>query len=90
MSPGLVGSQEALGDKLGFMMLPTFGTGAMAGIPILDTQGFGIAANSDNKEAAAALLAHMHTPERVNAIYTASGQIPANQDFDPSRDRQPA
>jgi ABC-type glycerol-3-phosphate transport system substrate-binding protein len=84
VSPGLVGSQEALGEKLGFMMLPTFGTGAMAGIPILDTQGFGIAAKSDNKEAAAALLALMHTPERVNAIYTATGQIPANQDFDSS------
>jgi ABC-type glycerol-3-phosphate transport system substrate-binding protein len=85
VSPGLTANQEALGeDVVGFMIMPVFGTGAMAGIPIVDTQGFGIAAESDNQEAAAALLAFMHTPDRVNAIYAATGQIPADQSFDGS------
>jgi ABC-type glycerol-3-phosphate transport system substrate-binding protein len=85
VSPGLTANQQALGDDVvGFMVMPVFGTGAMAGIPIVDTQGFGIAAKSDNQEAAAALLAFMHDPDRVNAVYAATGQIPADQSFDGS------
>lgn len=85
VSPGLTANQAALGqDVVGFMIMPVFGTGAMAGIPIVDTQGFGIAAKAKNPEAAAALLAFMHEPDRVNAVYAATGQIPADQSFDGS------
>jgi raffinose/stachyose/melibiose transport system substrate-binding protein len=85
VSPGLVANQEALGDDVvGYMILPVFGDGQMAGIPIVDAQGFGVAAESENKEAAAALLEFMHTPERVNAIYAATGQLPADETFDAS------
>jgi ABC-type glycerol-3-phosphate transport system substrate-binding protein len=90
VSPGLTANQAALGeDVVGFMIMPVFGTGAMAGIPIVDTQGFGIAADSDNQEAAAALLSFMHDPDRVNAIYAATGQIPADQSFDGSLIQNP-
>jgi raffinose/stachyose/melibiose transport system substrate-binding protein len=85
VSPGLKANQEALGeDVAGFMILPVFGSGSMAGIPITDTQGLGIAAKSENIDAAAALLEFMHTPDRVNAIYTDTGQIPADDGFDAS------
>ena len=82
--PALPNSQKQLGaDKVGFMMLPTFGTGAMAGKPITDTQGFGIPSKAKNHETAARLLDFMHSPERVQAMWTTSKQIPANQHFDP-------
>ena len=85
VSPGLTNSQKALGDDvLGYMIMPVFGIGEMAGIPIVDTQGFGIAAEAANKEGAARLLEYLQTPDRVNAIYAASGQIPASDNFDPS------
>ena len=74
-----------LGDEnVGFMPLPVFGTGKMAGIPILDSQGFGIATKAENQAGAIQLVEFMQTPERVNAIYTISQQIPANADFDSS------
>ena len=63
--------------------MPTFGTGAMAGKPITDTQGFGIPSKAKDKETAAAFLDFMHTPERVQAMWTTSKQIPAEHDFDP-------
>jgi multiple sugar transport system substrate-binding protein len=78
-------SQEALGEEnVGFMPMPVFGTGAMAGKPILDSQGWGIAEKAENRDAAAAFLEFMHTPERVNRIYEIAQQIPANTDFDSS------
>jgi ABC-type glycerol-3-phosphate transport system substrate-binding protein len=78
-------SQEVLGEEnVGFMVMPVFGTGPMAGVPILDAQGFGIAEEAENKEAAAAFLEFIHTPEQVNQIYEIAQQIPANADFDSS------
>jgi len=84
-TPALPNSQKQLGaDKLGFMSLPTFGTGAMAGKPITDTQGFGIPSKAENKETAAAFIDFMHSPERVQAMWTTSKQIPADTSFDAS------
>jgi ABC-type glycerol-3-phosphate transport system substrate-binding protein len=84
-TPALPNSQKQLGaEKLGFMNLPTFGTGAMAGKPITDTQGFGIPSKAENKETAAAFIDFMHSPERVQAMWTTSKQIPADTTFDPS------
>ncbi len=65
-------------------MLPTFGTGAMAGKPITDTQGFGIPSKADEKETAAAFIDFMHSPERLQAMWTTSKQIPADTRFDAS------
>ena len=42
-TPALPNTLSKLGaEKVGYIVLPTFGTGAMAGKPITDTQGFGI------------------------------------------------
>jgi len=84
-TPSLPNSQQQLGaDKVGFMVMPAFGTGKLSGAPILDTQGFGIPARSANKVGAAALLEFMHTPERVQAMWVESKQLPADKGFDGS------
>jgi multiple sugar transport system substrate-binding protein len=80
----LPAAQEALGDKLGYMVMPTYGTGAMAGIPITDTQGFCIPAKAKDPQAAAALLEFMHSQDRVNAMWTTSRALPADETFDSS------
>jgi ABC-type glycerol-3-phosphate transport system substrate-binding protein len=84
-TPALPNSQEQLGaDVVGYMVMPTFGTGAMAGKPITDTQGFGIPEDAGDKETAAAFLEYMHSEERVRAMWETSKQIPANTTFDGS------
>ena len=81
--PALPNSQKKLGDdNVGFMVMPVFGTGSLAGKPIADSQGFGIPAKGKNHEQAAKLLEFMHAPEQVEAMWTLSKQIPANTDFD--------
>ena len=57
----LPAAQEILGDRLGYMVLPTFGTGSMAGIPITDTQGFCIPTKAKDPQGAAAFLEFMHS-----------------------------
>ena len=84
-TPALPNSQKQLGaDNLGYMVMPTFGTGAMAGKPITDTQGFGIPSKAEDKETAAAFIEFMQSPERVQAMWTTSKQIPADTTFDAS------
>jgi len=81
----LPASQKQLGeDGVGFMVLPVFGKGALAGKPLLDSQGFGIPSKSKHKEAAARWLEFIHSEERVNALYGTVEQVPANDGFDPS------
>jgi raffinose/stachyose/melibiose transport system substrate-binding protein len=84
-TPAIPNSQKQLGaDNLGYMVMPTFGTGSMAGKPITDTQGFGIPDKAADKETAAAFLEYIHSEERVKAMWTTSKQIPANTTFDGS------
>ena len=64
--------------NLGYMVMPKFGHGKMAGIPVTDTQGFGIPTKGGDHEDAAKFLAFMHSKERVQAMWTLSKQIPAN------------
>ena len=74
-TPAIPNSQQQLGvEKVGLMVMPVFGKGKMAGIPITDTQGFGIPAKA----------ADPHSPDRVQAMWTISKQIPANTTFDSS------
>jgi raffinose/stachyose/melibiose transport system substrate-binding protein len=84
-TPDIPNNQKQLGaDNVGYFVMPTFGTGALAGIPILDTQGFGIPAKGNDQDVAAKFLEFMHSPERVQAMWTLSRQIPANTTFDAS------
>ena len=78
-------AQEQLGeDGVGWMAWPNSGTGKMAGLPVLDAQGLGIASGSENKESAAAFLEFLHTPERLTRLWEVCQQIPSDTSFDAS------
>ena len=84
-SPALLDSQKQLGkDNVGFMQLPTFGTGAMAPFPVVDTQGFGIPSKAKDPQTAAKFIDFMHSPERLEAYWSTSRQLPADSRFDPA------
>jgi len=84
-TPAIPNSQKQLGAaKVGYFVMPKFGKGKLAGIPITDTQGFGIPTKGKNHDAAAKLLEFMHSKERVQAMWKLSKQIPANRTFDGS------
>jgi ABC-type glycerol-3-phosphate transport system substrate-binding protein len=75
---------KELGDRAGYFVLPTFGSGSLAGIPITDTQGFGIPTKAKDQQGAAKFIDFMHSQERVNAMYTLSKALPADEKFDSS------
>ncbi|MCL4876122.1 MAG: extracellular solute-binding protein [Anaerolineae bacterium] len=74
----------ALNGNLGVMVMPVYGTGALAGKPILDVQGLGISSQSDNKEAAAAFLEFLHSPDRLTAFWETTQWMPSNTGWDAS------
>lgn len=86
----LPADSKATDGKIGVMVMPVYGSGKLAGKPIMDTQGLGIAADSDNPEAAAAFLAFLHSPERLQAFWEKTGWIPSNTNFDTSVVTDPA
>ena len=89
-TPAIPNSQKQIGTRnLGYFVMPKFGHGKMAGIPITDTQGFGIPTKGNDHETAAKLLEFMHSKERVQAMWTLSKQIPANTTFDGSVIKDP-
>lgn len=84
-TPAIPNSQKQLGARnVGYFVMPKFGKGKLAGIPITDAQGFGIPTKGKDPKDAAKLLAFMHSKERVQAMWTLSKQIPANTTFDGS------
>jgi raffinose/stachyose/melibiose transport system substrate-binding protein len=84
-TPDIPNNQKQLGvENVGYFVMPKFGQGKMAGIPVLDTQGFGIPSKGSNHEIAADFLEFMHSSDRVQAMWTLSKQIPANTTFDAS------
>ena len=70
--------------NVGFMLMPVFGRGKMAGRPITDTQGFGIPAGARDPRNAARLLEFMHRKEQVQAMWSLCSQLPADEAFDSS------
>jgi raffinose/stachyose/melibiose transport system substrate-binding protein len=84
-TPALPDSQKKLGkNNVGFMKMPTFGKGKMAPYPVVDSQGFGIPAKAKDPATAAKFIDFMHSPERLQAYWTLSQQIPADSRFDSS------
>ena len=80
----LPADSAATGGRIGCMVMPVYGTGKMAGQPILDVQGLGISSESANPEAAAAFLEYLHSPERLQAFWETTGWIPSDTNFDDS------
>jgi raffinose/stachyose/melibiose transport system substrate-binding protein len=68
--------------QIGCMVMPVFGKGKLAGVPLLDVQGLGISTNAEDPQAAAAFLEYLNSPERLKAFWDATGWIPSNTMFD--------
>jgi raffinose/stachyose/melibiose transport system substrate-binding protein len=80
----LPADSAASNGQIGTMVMPVYGSGAMAGKPIFDAQGLGISAQTENPEAAAAFLEYLHSPERLQRFWEITGWIPSNTNFDTS------
>ena len=80
----LPADSKATGGKIGYMVMPVYGKGKLAGVPLVDMQGLGISTNSKNPEAAAAFLEFLNSPERLKAFWDATGWLPSNTTFDSS------
>ncbi len=73
-----------IGDRVGTMVMPIYGEGELAGIPITDSQGFGIPSGATHKELGAAFLEFIQTPERMNRFWEMHRYFPANRTWDAS------
>ncbi len=80
----LPADSKATDGKIGVMVMPVYGSGKLAGKPIMDTQGLGISTDSKDPEAAAAFLEYLHSPERLQAFWEKTGWIPSDTNFDTS------
>jgi ABC-type glycerol-3-phosphate transport system substrate-binding protein len=80
----LPADSKATGGKIGFMTMPIFGKGRLAGVPVVDVQGLGISTNAEDPQAAAAFLEYLNSPERLKAFWDATGWLPSNTTFDAS------
>ncbi len=80
----LPADSKATNGRIGVMVMPVYGTGKLAGKPIMDTQGLGISTDSKDPEAAAAFLEFLHSPERLQAFWEKTGWIPSDTNFDTS------
>jgi multiple sugar transport system substrate-binding protein len=81
---------ESIGeDKIGVMGVPVYGSGKMADTITVTAQGFGITSWSEHKEEAAQFIMFMHSPERLEAWYDATGVFPADDRFDASKIKLP-
>jgi ABC-type glycerol-3-phosphate transport system substrate-binding protein len=78
----LPADSKATGGRIGCMVMPVYGKGKLAGKPIFDVQGLGISKDAKNPQAAAAFLEYLHTPERLQAFWNATGWIPSDTNFD--------
>lgn len=74
----------SLNGRLGVMSMPVYGTGALAGKPIVDSQGLGISSQSEKKELAAQFLEFMHSTERLNKFWELTHWMPSDSSWDSS------
>jgi ABC-type glycerol-3-phosphate transport system substrate-binding protein len=76
-------AERILGQgNAGVMKYPTFGTGKLASMPIIDVQGVGISTKSMHKREAADLIRFMHRPDRLTALWEQVHIFPADDTWD--------
>jgi ABC-type glycerol-3-phosphate transport system substrate-binding protein len=80
----LPADSKATNGRVGTMVMPVYGKGKLAGVPIFDSQGLGISAKAKNPEAAARFLEFLQAPEQLAALHVKTGWIPSNTGFDAS------
>jgi raffinose/stachyose/melibiose transport system substrate-binding protein len=77
--PMFTGCRGALGDAVTVSVAPLAGEGKLAGLPILDTQGVGVASSSARPEAAAEFLCFLHDDERRQRLWEDVRLFPADR-----------
>jgi multiple sugar transport system substrate-binding protein len=77
------------GKDVGIMKAPVFDDGAWADSLVQTGNGFQVTEWSENKEVAGAFMAFMQTPERLAALYEATGNFPSSTNWDPSQVTSP-
>jgi multiple sugar transport system substrate-binding protein len=86
----LKGWADTIGwDNMSVMKVPTYASGGMADDYIVTAQGWGITSWSAHPKESADFLMYMHTPERLNAWFTDTGVLPADDRLDTSLITQP-
>ena len=86
----LPADSKATGGKIGYMTMPVFGKGKLAGVPVVDVQGLGISTNAEDPAAAAAFLEFLQSPDQLKAFWAATGWLPSNTTFDASVIQDPS
>ena len=81
--PGWIGTVGA--ENFGVMRIPVWGKGKLAPTYTVTAQGLGITSWSKVQKQAADFLVFMHTTDRLNAWYKATGVFPADDRFDTSQ-----
>lgn len=69
-------------DTIGVMMVPKYANGKLADTYVVTAQGLAITSWSQHPKEAADFLMFMHTPERLNAWFKATGVLPADDRMD--------
>jgi len=80
----LPADSKATGGKIGYMTMPVFGKGKLAGVPVVDVQGLGISKDAQDPAAAAAFLEFLQSPDQLKAFWEATSWLPSNTTFDSS------
>ena len=73
--------KQMLGDSVEMMPAPRLDNGALAGLPIIDSQGLGIPAHATAPEAGAGLLDSLLSPAAFDTLYDQVGLVPAGRDW---------
>jgi ABC-type glycerol-3-phosphate transport system substrate-binding protein len=87
-APGVQSVIKAMqdeGKEVGIMKMPAFQEGAWADSLVHTGNGFQVTQWSENKEVAGAFLAFLQSPERLAALYEATGTFPASSNWDSSQ-----
>jgi ABC-type glycerol-3-phosphate transport system substrate-binding protein len=71
--------RRALGDGATAFVAPSAETGPLAGLPIVDTQGVGVSASSEDPRLAAALVASLHGAAERDALWRDVRLFPADR-----------
>src|SRR5690606_20858912 len=81
---------KTTGDRIAAMVMPVYGSGKLAGKPVMDCQGLGLPSNTADPKAAAAFLEFLQSPDRLKAMHEKTGWIPTSSKFDTSVITDPA
>jgi raffinose/stachyose/melibiose transport system substrate-binding protein len=91
-APGVQAVIKAMtdeGKQVGIMKAPPFDDGSWADSLVHTGNGFQVTSWSENKEVAGAFMAFMQTPERLTALYEATGNFPTSTNWDPAQVTSP-